>query len=66
MLTFTVPEPLRAFPLRHQRVGYGALFEASPQSIKTRVRASRFVGGEEAGFFGVLLGGARWGTLLRG
>jgi hypothetical protein len=53
MLTFTVPAALRGFLSCHQRLGYGALFEASSQSIKTLVRDSRFVGGDEAGFFGV-------------
>jgi hypothetical protein len=54
MLTFTVPEALRAFLYHHQRLGYNTLFEASSQAIKARVRDPRFVGGDEAGFFGVL------------
>ena len=62
MLTFTVPAALRGFLSCHQRLGYGALFEASSQSIKTLVRDSRFVGGDEAGFFGVL---HTWGRQLQ-
>jgi hypothetical protein len=62
LLTFTVPEPLRPFLSHHQRVGYGALFEASSQAIKKLVRDSRFVGGDEAGFFGVL---HTWGRQLQ-
>jgi hypothetical protein len=62
MLTFTVPEPLRLFLCRHQRVGYGALFEASSGAIKTLVGDSRFVGGDQAGFFGVL---HTWGRQLQ-
>jgi putative transposase/transposase-like zinc-binding protein len=62
MLTFTVPEALRAFLPRHQRVGYGALFEASSQSIKRLVADPRFVGGDESGFFGVL---HTWGRQLQ-
>jgi hypothetical protein len=62
MLTFTVPEPLWAFLLRHPRVGSGALFEASSQAIKALVRDPRFVGGDEAGFFGVL---HTWGRQLQ-
>jgi hypothetical protein len=56
-----VPEALRAFLYHHQRLGYGALFEASSQAIKALVRDPRFVGGDEAGFFGVLhTGGRQW------
>jgi hypothetical protein len=62
MLTFTVPEAVRPFLSHHQRVGYGALFEASSQAIKKLVRDSRFVGGDEAGFFGVL---HTWGRQLQ-
>ena len=62
MLTFTVPEALRAFLYRHQQLGYGALFEASSQAIKVLVRDPRFVGGDEAGFFGVL---HTWGRQLQ-
>ncbi len=62
MLTFTVPEPLRPFLRNHRRSGYGALFEASSQAIKKLVRDSRFVGGDQAGFFGVL---HTWGRQLQ-
>jgi hypothetical protein len=42
MLTFTVPEPLLA-PLRaHQRVGYGALYAASVDAIKTLAADPKF------------------------
>jgi hypothetical protein len=62
MLTFTVPEALRPFLRNHPRSGYGALFEASSQAIKTLVRDSRFVGGDQPGFFGVL---HTWGRQLQ-
>jgi hypothetical protein len=62
MLTFTVPEPLRPFLSHHQRLGYGALFEASSEAIKKLVHDSRFVGGDQAGFFGVL---HTWGRQLQ-
>lgn len=62
MLTFTVPQPLRAFLRTHQQIGYAALFEASSGAIKTLVRDSRFVGGDQAGFFGVL---HTWGRQLQ-
>jgi hypothetical protein len=62
MLTFTVPDPLRPFLHRYQRLGYGALFEASSEAIKKLVRDSRFVGGDQAGFFGVL---HTWGRQLQ-
>ena len=62
MLTFTVPEALRPFLRAHQRPGYGALFEASAGSIKTLVANPRWIGGDQAGFFGVL---HTWGRQLQ-
>jgi len=46
MLTFTVPECLRAFLRSHQRAGYAALFEASSQAIKTLIADPRLVGAD--------------------
>jgi hypothetical protein len=62
MLTFTVPEGLRPFLRAHQRLGYGALFEASAGAIKALVANPRWVGGDQAGFFGVL---HTWGRQLQ-
>ena len=62
MLTFTVPEPLRAFLRSHQQPGYDALFQASSQAIKTLVRDPRFLNADQAGFFGVL---HTWGRQLQ-
>jgi hypothetical protein len=59
MLTFTVPEPLRAFLRSHQRLGYGALFEASSGAIKAL--AQDRLGADTPGFFGVL---HTWGRQL--
>jgi hypothetical protein len=50
MLTFTVPEPLRAFLRSHQELGYDALFAASSQAIKALVHDPRFLGADRAGF----------------
>ena len=61
MLTFTVPEALRPFLRGHQRAGYGALFGASSQAIKKLMADPRFVGADQAGFFGVL---HTWGRQL--
>jgi hypothetical protein len=61
LLTFTVPEPLRAFLRAHQRVGYGALFEASSQALKKLARDPRHIGTDLPGFTGVL---HTWGRLL--
>jgi hypothetical protein len=61
LLTFTVPEPLRAFLRSHQRVGYGALFEASSQAIKKLARDPRHIGTDLPGFTGVL---HTWGRQL--
>ena len=62
MLTFTVPECVRAFLRSHQRAGYAALFEASSQAIKTLIADPRFIGADQAGFFGVL---HTWGRQLQ-
>ena len=62
MLTFTVPEPLRAFLRRHQKLGYGALFAASSGAIKTLAADPKHIGGDLAGFFGVL---HTWGRTLQ-
>ena len=62
LLTFTVPEPLRPFLRRHQTIGYGALFEASSGAIKALVVDPRHIGGDVAGFFGVL---HTWGRALQ-
>lgn len=62
MLTFTVPEPLRAFLRSHQRVGYGALFEVSAGAIKTLAADPRFIGADTPGFLGVL---HTWGRQLQ-
>lgn len=62
MITFTVPEPLRPFLRRHQRIGYGALFAASAGAIKTLAVDPRHIGGDVPGFFGVL---HTWGRTLQ-
>jgi hypothetical protein len=62
LLTFTVPEPLRAFLRRHQKAGYGALFAASAGAIKTLAADPKYIGGDIAGFFGVL---HTWGRTLQ-
>lgn len=62
MLTFTVPEGLRAFLRSHQRIGYGALFEASAGAIKKLAADPKHLGGDTPGFFGVL---HTWGRQLQ-
>jgi hypothetical protein len=62
LLTFTVPEPLRAFLRGHQKIGYGALFEASAGAIKKLVADPKYLGGDLPGFFGVL---HTWGRTLQ-
>ena len=54
MLTFTVPEPLRAFLRAHQRIGYGALFEASAGAIKQLAPDPKYIGADCPGLLGVL------------
>jgi hypothetical protein len=62
MLTFTVPESLRAFLRSNQRVGYEALFAASAGAIRALAREPRFSLGDQPGFFGVL---HTWGRQLQ-
>jgi hypothetical protein len=62
MLTFTVPEALRPFLRRHQRIGYGALFEASAGAIKKLAPDPNYLGADTPGFFGVL---HTWGRTLQ-
>ena len=61
MLTFTVPESLRAFLRANQRIGYEALFAASAGAIRTLAREPRYNLGDQPGFFGVL---HTWGRTL--
>lgn len=62
MLTFTVPESLRAFLRSNQRIGYEALFAASAGAIRALAREPRFNLGDQPGFFGVL---HTWGRQLQ-
>ncbi|OFW19227.1 MAG: transposase [Acidobacteria bacterium RIFCSPLOWO2_02_FULL_59_13] len=62
MLTFTVPASLREFVRSHQRAGYAALFEASAGAIKKLAADPRYLGGDLAGFLGVL---HTWGRQLQ-
>jgi hypothetical protein len=62
MLTFTVPESLRAFLRSNQRIGYEALFAASSGAIRALAGEPRFKLGDQPGFFGVL---HTWGRQLQ-
>ena len=62
MITFTVPEALRAFLRSNQRVGYEALFQASSGAIKTLAADPRFFGAPMPGLLGVL---HTWGQQLQ-
>lgn len=62
LLTFTIPEPLRPFIRRHQRIAYSALFAASSEAMKTLAPDPRLSGGDIPGFFGVL---HTWGRQLQ-
>jgi hypothetical protein len=61
LLTFTVPEKLRRFIRKNQRVAYSALFKASSQAIKKLAPDEHYIGGDLPGFFGVL---HTWGRTL--
>jgi hypothetical protein len=61
MITFTVPEPLRRFIRKNQRVAYSALFKASSEAIKKLAPNEKYIGGNLPGFLGVL---HTWGRTL--
>jgi len=61
MITFTVPEGLRRFIRSNQRICYAALFKASSETLKKLAADEKYVGGDFAGFFGVL---HTWGRQL--
>jgi hypothetical protein len=62
LITLTVPQELRGFLRRHQRVGYDALMDASAGALKKLARDQRFVGADQIGFFSVL---HTWGRTLQ-
>jgi len=62
MVTFTVPEEIRAFIRSHQSDAYGAMFKASSETLKKLARDEEYIGGDTAGFFGVL---HTWGRTLQ-
>jgi hypothetical protein len=61
LLTFTVPEALRAWIRSHQRIAYAALFEASSAAIRELAADPRHIGAAQCGFFGVL---HTWGRTI--
>ncbi len=61
LITFTLPAELRRFVRRNQRLGYGALFDASSSAIRDLAANPQWVGTPQAGFFGVL---HTWGRTL--
>ncbi len=61
MLTFTVPEDIRRFIRRNQRICYSAMFKASSDAIKKLAADEKYIGGDLPGFFGVL---HTWGRQL--
>jgi hypothetical protein len=60
-LTFTVPEKLRRFIRKNQRVAYSALFKASSEAIRKLAPDEHYIGGNLPGFFGIL---HTWGRTL--
>jgi hypothetical protein len=62
LITFTVPEKLRPFMRKNQRVAYSALFKTSSDSIKKLAPDQHYIGADLPGFFGVL---HTWGRTLQ-
>src|SRR3990170_4488338 len=61
LFTFTVPESLRPFIRKNQRVAYSALFKTSSDAMKKLAPDPHYIGGDLPGFFGVL---HTWGRTL--
>ncbi len=62
MVTFTLPEELRAVARANPSVVYAAMFSEASASLRTLEADKRFVGCKVAGFFGVL---HTWGRQLQ-
>ena len=62
MVTFTVPEEIRAFIRSHQSDAYSAMFKASAETLKKLAKDEEYIGGDTTGFFGVL---HTWGRTLQ-
>ncbi len=54
LVTFTVPDQVRSVLRQSQRQGYGALFDASSQTIIALAASSKYLSGCRIGFWGVL------------
>lgn len=54
LITFTVPQEVRAAMLAHPTEGYAALMTAAAEALKTAATNERHVGAAEVGMFGVL------------
>ena len=54
LVTFTVPQEVRAAMLAHPQAGYAALMSAAVESLKTAATNERHVGASEVGMIGVL------------
>lgn len=62
MVTFTIPEALRAVARSHQRAVYETMFQQAAASLSTLEADRRFVGCKVSGFFGTL---HTWGRQLQ-
>jgi len=62
LITFTVPQQLRAHLRSNQKKGYTALFAASSQTLKVFAADDKYMGGDLPGFFGVL---HTWGRTMQ-
>ena len=54
LVTFTVPQEVRAVLRAHQQEGYGAIFSAGSATIRELATNPKFLGSDQLGFFGVL------------
>jgi hypothetical protein len=61
LLTYTVPENLRRFIRKNQRIAYSALFKASSEAMRKLAPDQHYIGADLPGFFGVL---HTWGRTL--
>jgi len=62
MVTFTLPKEIRQFMRSSQRKTYNIFFKAASETLKLLIKNPKYVGGDLAGFFGVL---HTWGRQLQ-
>ncbi len=62
LITWTLPEEIRAFCRANQKPAYAALFKAAATALKTLAQDKRFIGASTPGFTAIL---HTWGRMIQ-